>query len=112
MRLAIRDIIELRRAHLEPLNAYLLVAMCLEAFQTARNSIWGCWVLTERALGEGPGSPRETESGRSLANGSNGLLGKGPRGKGTDSAGDGGHFGVLTGGIKSVGKKWEEGEFK
>lgn len=69
----------------------------------------GCEVLTKRALGEAPGSPRETESGRSLADRSDRLLGKDPGGEGTDSAGDGGHFEVWTKGIESVGKKWEEG---
>lgn len=69
----------------------------------------GSWILTKRALGEALGSPRETESGRSLADGSNWLLSKGPRGKGTDSAGDEGHFGVRKEGNETAGKKGEEG---
>lgn len=51
-------------------------------------------VLTERALGEAHGSPRETESRRGLAGGGKRLLGKGPGSEGADGAGDGGHFEV------------------
>lgn len=51
-------------------------------------------VLTERALREAPGSPRETESRRNLAGGSKRLLGKDPGSEGADGASDGGHFWV------------------
>ena len=61
---------------------------------TAFNSTGGFTVLTERALREAPGSPRETESRRNLAGGSKRLLGKDPGSKGADGASDGGHFGV------------------
>lgn len=51
-------------------------------------------VLTKRALGEAPGSPRETESRRNLAGGGKRLLGKDPGSKWADGAGDGVHFEV------------------
>lgn len=70
---------------------------------------WGHTILTERALGEAPGSPRETESGRSPAGGSQRLLGKDARSEGADGASDGGHFGRIEG-IEGLGReKWEEG---
>ena len=63
---------------------------------------WVSTVLTERALGEAPGSPRETESRRNLTGGCKRLLGNDPGSKGADCASDGGHFEVQRKGIESV----------
>lgn len=70
---------------------------------------WGHTVLTERALGEAPGSPRETESRRSPAGGSQRLLGKDPGSEGADGASDGRHFGGIEGVEGLEREKWEEG---
>jgi hypothetical protein len=70
---------------------------------------WGHTTLTERALGEAPGSPRETESRRSPAGGSQRLLGKDARSEGADGASDGRHFGGIEGIEGLEREKWEEG---
>lgn len=66
--------------------------------------------LTQRALREAPGSPREAESRRSAAGRGQRLLGKGLRGKGTDRASNGGHFEEKVKWIEERGKKRGEEE--
>jgi uncharacterized membrane protein YgcG len=68
---------------------------------------WGHTILTKRALGEAPGSPRETESGRSAAGGSQRLLSKNAGSEGADGTSERRHFGgieVIEGGER---EKWE-----
>ena len=76
-------------------------SQCFTASQNALRIVldsigqhWGFMVLTKRALGEAPGSPRETESRRDLAGRAKRLVGKDPGSKGADSTSDGGHFEV------------------
>ena len=73
---------------------------------------WGHTILTERALGEAPGSPRETESGRSPAGGSQRFLGKDARSEGADGASDGRHFGGIEGIEGLERENGKRGEFK
>jgi len=70
---------------------------------------WRVESLTQRALGEAPGSPREAESSRSAPGRGKRLLSNGPGSKGTNGASNGGHFGSK---VKRIGElkrrgKWE-----